>query len=407
VTARRLKICLISEEFPPDTGWGGIGSYSRDVARGLIQLGHRVHVVARGWGDEKTIEDIDGVQVHRVTVPEPSWRGGSWLVNMRFPESRQVLVWSAQASRAVAKIQAIEGLDVIESPEYHAQGLVSSIRHRATPMVVRLHTPAFVCRKVNGISSAANRCDTLLSERAENWAALRAALLTSPSRALANDVAKGWQIPASGMRIIPNPIDEERFRPNGSSQQPTVLFVGRLERRKGVETLITAWPSIRAAIPEARAKLVGADHASGPDGSSMKAHLQGILKTHGIVDDSVSFTPQVDRSALPEVYGSSQLCVIPSLYENFPYTCLEAMACGCAVVASRVGGIPEILENGASGILIAPNDPTALAEAVVRLLRSTSLREKLATAARETIEQKFSRRVVCAQMANAYAELVG
>jgi len=83
------------------------------------------------------------------------------------------------------------------------------------------------------------------------------------------------------------------------------------------------------------------------------------------------------------------------------------MACRCAVVASRVGGIPEIVQDEVSGLLVSPNDPTALAAAIVRLLRSPLLRQKLGAAARQSIEQKFSRRVVCARIADTYAELIG
>jgi glycosyltransferase involved in cell wall biosynthesis len=138
----------------------------------------------------------------------------------------------------------------------------------------------------------------------------------------------------------------------------------------------------------------------------MKAHLRQQLKLGGATDESVSFVSQVDRSALPKIYGSSQICAIPSLYENFPYTCLEAMACGCAVVASRVGGIPEIVEDEVNGLLVPPNDRAALSAAIIRLLRAPALRQQLGAEARRSIEQKFSRRVVCAQIANAYAELV-
>src|SRR5207248_11476409 len=161
--------------------------------------------------------------------------------------------------------------------EYHGQELGSSFRHHATPMVVRLHTPAFVCRQLNGLASGAGGYDTVLSEQAESWKARRATLLTSPSSALARKVARQWRLDGSAMRVIPNPVDEELFHANGSPRPPKVLFVGRLERRKGVQTLIEAWPAIHAAVPDARAMLVGADHASGPNGGSMKAHLQQSL----------------------------------------------------------------------------------------------------------------------------------
>jgi glycosyltransferase involved in cell wall biosynthesis len=403
---RRLNICLISEEFPPETGWGGIGSYSFIVARGLAALGHRVHVIARCWGVRR-LEQIDGVQLHRIPIPEPSWRRGTWFINIRFPESRQVLLWSLQASRAVEEIHAREELDLVESPEYHAQGLMTSLRQDRTPLVIRLHTPAFLCRRINGVGFGGSRLDTLLSERAEQWTARRARMITSPSRALADDVAREWTMRPNALQIIPNPIDEELFRPleHLNGYEPKVLFVGRLERRKGVQTLINAWPDVNRAVPAARLVLVGNDHESGPDGGSMKAHLLACLKEAGVAQESVRFVGGVDRNRLPEIYNSAQVCVVPSLYENFPYTCLEAMACGCAVVASRVGGIREIIEDQANGLLVPAQDRASLAAAIVSVLRSASLRNELGRRARQTVVDRFSRAVVCSQTARAYAEL--
>jgi glycosyltransferase involved in cell wall biosynthesis len=405
----RLRICLISEELPPETGWGGIGSYSWHIARGLAEAGHRVHVVARCW-EGRRLEQIDGVEVHRLPIPEPSWRRGTWWINGRFPESRQVFLWSAAVRRAVADIRAREGLDLIESPEFHAQGLLSSLGTDGPPMVVRLHTPAFMCRQLNGAGPGGSQCDTWLSEAAERWTARRAALITSPSRALAEDVARRWRIGPDTVRVVPNPIDEREFVPRSwsSSAEPLVLYVGRLERRKGVETLIAAWPQVHAALPHARASFVGADHPSGPGGESMRAHLMQRLDSFAVPGHSVSFTGAVDRSALPAIYAAARVCVVPSLYENLPYTCLEAMACGRAVVASRVGGIPEIVTHGVDGLLVEAGSASALAGAIISLLQDEPLRRRLGARARQTVCERFSRRATLDQTVAAYrATLVG
>lgn len=137
----------------------------------------------------------------------------------------------------------------------------------------------------------------------------------------------------------------------------------------------------------------------------MKAHLKARLAAMGVPDEVVEFSGPKDRAELPAIYRWAGVCVVPSLYENFPYTCLEAMACGAAVVATRVGGIPEIVTDQADGVLVRPNDPEALAGAVVRILRDTNTRERLRHEARQTVLRRFSCRAVCGQMAVLYADL--
>jgi glycosyltransferase involved in cell wall biosynthesis len=97
---------------------------------------------------------------------------------------------------------------------------------------------------------------------------------------------------------------------------------------------------------------------------------------------------------------------VPSLYENFPYTCLEAMACGCAVIASAVGGIPEIITNEVDGVLVPPGSPEALAGAILRLLSDPMLRRRLGERARATISARFNREAICAQTVQAYRAVV-
>jgi glycosyltransferase involved in cell wall biosynthesis len=404
--ARALSVCLISEEYPPETGWGGIGTYAYNLARGLVELGHRVHVIARGWGED-TVEDDNGVRVHRVAVPEPSWRWGTYFVNLRFFETRGVLLWSRRVAGLIDRLCAKEPFDVIETPEYHAQGLFAALGRGRPPVVVKLHTPAFLCRQINGVGVGGSAWDTAISERLEHWLARRARLVTSPSRRLATDVAAHWRLRPSAVRVIPNPIDEEMFCPDGpAADNRTILYVGRIERRKGVETLIDALPEILRSVPNARLRLVGKDHPSGPGGSSLSDHLRQRLRDSGVPAGAVEFAGPVDRTELPHTYRGAAVCVVPSLYENFPYTCLEAMACGSAVVASAVGGIPEIVTDLSDGLLVPPTRPDALAGAAIQILTDGGLRRRLGSQARATVTGRFSRQVVCARTADAYRSLV-
>ena len=402
---RPLGVCLISEEMPPETGWGGIGTYTHILASGLAGLGHRVNVIARTWEGDRVCE-VNGFFVHRIRVPEPLWRRGSYFWNLRFPESRDILFWNLRVSKILQQIHDRETIDVIETPEYRAQALLSTFRLPKAPLVVKLHTPAVLCRTINGASPGGSRADTCLSEWAEQALVRRANLITSPSRCLAADVARRWGLESARIRVIPNPIDEQMFCPVGPpGSSADVLYVGRLERRKGVETLIDAVPRVLGRVAGARFRLVGRDHPSGPRGESMVCCLSRRLGKSRITGGVVDFTKPVPRTELPGLYRSAAVCVVPSLYENFPYTCLEAMACGCAVVASRTGGIPEILADGVDGLLVPPGDALALSEAIARLLKDPKFRLALGRRARQTVCERFGRQVIGGRTADAYAEL--
>jgi glycogen synthase len=400
----RLKVCLISEEYPPETAWGGIGTYTYNLATGLAEQGHEVQVIARGW-EQDSIQENGPLRIHRLFIPEPSWRWGTTRLSLKFYETRQILLWNLRVRRRVRQILDSDGLDVVECPEYHAQGLALALGRRRVPMVVKLHTPAFLCRNINETSRS---LDNRISEYLEHRLARQAALITSPSRKLAEDVCRRWRLDGRAIRIIPNPIDDELFCPplETKREPASLLFVGRLERRKGVETLIQALPFVRSRHLDARLRLVGKDHRSGPDGSWMGEHLRRRLRNERVPEEAVEYAGAVDRTRLPAIYGRAAICVVPSLYENFPYTCLEAMACGCTVIASAVGGIPEIITHGVDGWLVSPESPQALADAIDILLSSPELGRKLGDQARATIHRRFSRQAVCNQTVEVYRSML-
>src|SRR6185436_8573895 len=105
-------------------------------------------------------------------------------------------------------------------------------------------------------------------------------------------------------------------------------------------------------------------------------------------------------------YRDATVCVVPSLWEGFGYVAAEAMACGAAVVASRVGGLAEVVEDGKSGILVAPGNAGELAAGIVSLIRDAARRFAIASAARQRIVENFSSPVVATQVADLYGRLV-
>jgi glycosyltransferase involved in cell wall biosynthesis len=199
--------------------------------------------------------------------------------------------------------------------------------------------------------------------------------------------------------VVPNPVDEQRFSPGPECGEAggTIIVVGRLERAKGQDLLVEALPSIRRAAPEATLLLVG-------DDGGVAAQLERRAVALG-VRDAVTFAGAHPRVQLPPLYRSAAVCVVPSRFESFPYSALEAMACGRAVVAARVGGLPEVVEHERSGILIDPEDPAALGAAITRLLLDATERRRLGTAARERVLSVFAARRVAAAMVEHYDEV--
>jgi glycosyltransferase involved in cell wall biosynthesis len=387
-----VRIALVADE---DPDWGGIGTYTGVLGRALGELGHDVHLVLRGWEHDGE-EELDGLAVHRVTVPEPSWRRGTVAGMSRIYTARASVVFSARVARRVAEIAP----DVVEAPEFHAAGLVAGLRDRVRPgapvVLARLHAPSFVTA-----SLAAERpdLDLRLVELAEAASVLCARRVSSPSEALARLVQRRWRLPAGRVRVVPNPIDEDLFAPGGEelAVPGSILVVGRVERAKGQDLLLEALPAIREAVPEAHIRLIGADGGTA-------TRLLDRARELGL-PEAIAIEGARARRELPLAYRSAAVCVVPSRFEAFPYTCLEAMACGRAVVAARVGGLPEVLSDGEDGLLVPPEDRAALAGAVRRLLLDGAERRLLGTAARARVLAAFAARTVAARMAELYAEV--
>jgi len=402
VTRAPLRIALVADE---DPGWGGIGTYTGELARGLTAEGHRVELVLRGW-QEDTVDVLDGLSVHRVTVPPPAWRRGTVAVLSRVHVARESLVFSARVAQRLGCLRRAGRLDVVEAPEFHAPGLAAAVSRGAAgrgPVVVtRLHTPGFLTERLAGERRTA---DSRLVEGLERAAVRSATLVTSPSAAVAAAVARRWGIPRRPTRVIPNPIDADRFAPARTPSDPaTLLIVGRIEHNKGQDVAVEALPLIRRTVPDARLLLAGADSELAGAGGSALAALRRRTRALGLPENALAATGAVDRSELPALYARGSVCLVPSRFEAFGYTCLEAMACGRAVVASATGGLPEIVSAGRDGLLTRPADAVALARAVVALLSDADLRRRLGDAARATVEERFATPVIARGMTALYAD---
>lgn len=188
-------------------------------------------------------------------------------------------------------------------------------------------------------------------------------------------------------RIIPNGIDFERFaNPNlqpierFNDGRPNILFVGRLDKRKGFRHLIRAFPHIKREIPDARLIVVGAFD------DKDKAPFIRYARTHRL--RSIHFVGYVSRELLPRYYRTAHLFCAPSTgFESFGIVLLEAMAAGLPIVASDIAGYRQVLTDGKEGRLVPPEDPEAIARAAFELLSKPDLRRQMAAQGRVTAAQ--------------------
>ncbi len=398
-----MRICLISREYPPDTGWGGIATFSRHLAHGLTELGHDVVVVCLAKDDDKVVDD-QGVSVHRVN---PSILPGDLgTVSLCMPYSRYVLRTTLALWRKFFQLHASKPFDVVDTPELLAEGLYPAIT-RIAPLVIRLYTPhsKFISEQLHSVNGAS--FDHQFVAMLERVAMLSADVLTSPSEDLADFVACDLNYPRHKIHIVRNPIDPAEFSPDGpvalqKDDRLKVLFVGRLEERKGISYLIDAVPEVLREFPKTHFVVIGDDTNNAASGQhSVLFELKASLKRHG-ASDSVTFIPRVPLSALPDYYRSADICVVPSVYDNSPYTCLEAMACGKPVIGTSGGGTREYVLHGESGIIVPPKDSLALARAIKSLLAEPGERLTLATNARRAVLDRFQRKRIAEQTLELY-----
>lgn len=399
-----MNLCYLCREYPPAPRTGGIGSSTRDLARALVAQGHRVHVVAPARNGPETLQD-EGVLVHRVPVSRWQFPGIARLGG----QSLDRLGWSWAAARAVARLDRAEGLDAVEAPDFTAEGVLAACR-TAPPVVVRLHTPLGLVRRLNGTPLS---LDCRCTVRLERAALRRAAAVTAPSRAMARAcAAAGYGKAAASARIIPYGVDTDLFSPasagrsdeRSDGRDPLVLFVGRLETRKGIGDLAQALPMIAERVPEARFAFVGADTQTAPGGGSWQSYLRARARAAGI-EGRLHLEGFVPRAELPGWYRAASVVVAPSPFENLALVFLEALACGRPLVGCAAGAFPEAVCDGREGRAVPPHAPEALAHAVVDILSDPEAAAAMGRRARRRALEAFDWKRVAAQSAELYAEV--
>jgi phosphatidylinositol alpha-1,6-mannosyltransferase len=369
-----MRIALVSQEYPPETSKGGIGTQTWIKARGLAALGHQVEVISRSPSDEAT-ERTEG-PVHLTRVP------GLGARLELHTELADWITYSGEVAAAVARLHRATPFDVVDFPEWGCEGYVHLLNRSAwnrVPTVIHLHGPLVMFAHTMGwpaLDSEFYRTGTQM----EGTCLRLADAVFSSSQCSADWCAKHYGLDRARIPVLHTGVDTRHFspQPGGKAARPTIVFVGRLSRNKGVVQLLRVACALAKEIPGLRLRVIG----RGED--AVVQEMQELAKSGP--SDLLELAGPKSRAELPAELSAAHVFAAPSFYEGGPgFVYLEAMACGLPVIACQGSGAAEAIVDGQTGLLVPSADDAALMDALRRLLTDPSLRERLGRAGREHV----------------------
>ncbi len=416
MSTRPLRIAFVA--YRGNMRCGGQGVYLWFLARELARLGHRVDVfVGPPYPDEMpfaaSVQRLENQMYwggwfsknRRAMLPEPFHRvfeplqfyelAASWLGFLPEP-----FAFSVRALRALSeRLRAGERWDVVHDVQCLGWGLLG-LRALGLPLVTTVHHPLTVDRRSSFLRDRSFRealgTMTFYPVAMQGAVARRVDALFTSSRVSARRIERDFAVAPERIHMVANGVDTELFCPDPGVERSEheILCVGRAsDPNKGVATLVEA---IARLERPARLVLVDDDH---PDNEALKrARALGIA-------DRVEIVGRVSVARLVGLYRRAARVAVPSLYEGFGLPAAEAMACGTPVVATSAGALPELIEEGGGGLLVAPGSAEALAHGIALLLAQPSARAELGALGRKGVLAAYAWPRVAERTAEVYAEL--
>jgi glycosyltransferase involved in cell wall biosynthesis len=372
IAGKQLHICVATQQIGQVVS--GVGLHARNLVDRLVADGHRVCVVAphdqRQTGTQPY--EFIGVATPRFRDTQARWLSLSWSFARALPALRRQygfdIVYFTDARESLFCRSDVPLVGTVNDT-YAAE-----VR---SPFYYRRHYSDWLLRW--GYYRFVHRCERLSLPR------LHAVIANS--RYTARAVAATYPVRSDRLHLCyQQSIETERYAPARAlrasirAHPPRVRFVGGNMQRKGLPTLIRAAPRVLAALPETEFWVVGHD--------TVRPRMQALCCDQG-VERRFQFWGLRSQAELQQLYAQADVFAMPSLTEAFGAVFLEAMAAGVTVLGTRVGGIPEIIEDGRNGLLVSPDDPADLGQAIIRALQDSGLRDQLRHAGLETA-RRFS-----------------
>jgi glycogen synthase len=384
---------MLSWEYPPRVV-GGLGRHAAALARNLVAQGHEVSVVTRDHPDQPAPaeEVLEGVHVVRVSEAPPV---------IPFTDLVPwVLAFNNRALATATRLAHAHEFDVIHAHDwlvaYAAAGLKEAFD---LPLVATVHATEYG-RHQGWLPGPMNK----LIHQVEWWLTYEARRVITCSQYMRDQVQDIFQLPEDKVDVVPNgvavrdfalPADEvAAFRRTlVGPRTRMVLFAGRLEYEKGVQTVLEALQQVRAAVGPVKFFIAGI----GTYSDELRRRVRELgLRRH------VHFTGFLEDHELRLHYAAADVAVAPSIYEPFGLVAVEAMACGTPVVAGDTGGLREIVSGG-HGLSFTPQDADHLAETLVQVLTDPHLADQLVARATRRLHDRYEWSSVAASTVDVYA----
>lgn len=400
-----MKVAIVTPEFLPN--WGGIGTYAAQLAKHLPS-DFDVHIISlsREKKNEKT-ETLPGI-TDRIALHTLGKARDTFLYNSQF---------QVNLLRNFKSLHTKHHFDLLHANHAQMPDIFLKLLGEVVPSITTVHTTIISQR------AGTKRADLGLRnvERSEKMTYLLFPALSMAEREylsrchniifVSEYIRKLFERtfgPPEHSRIIHNGVDTSVFKPRSREEclehfpildglDNIILFSGRLIALKGLDTAIAAFSRI---LRDFDAHLVMA-------GVGNFDPWRRMLQENGVPESRYVFLRQVPYHEMPYLYPLASTFILPSYSESFPMTILEAMSSGLAVVASRVGGIPEMIGDQRDGILFEPGNPLALAEGVMRILSDRVLADRIGKSARNRALDEFSAVRMAATTSEAYREVAG
>jgi alpha-maltose-1-phosphate synthase len=377
----KLRVALLTREYPPEV-YGGAGVHVTYLARELAPL---VDLTVHCQG-----ADRPGAVAHR---PWDQLAGAN--------QALQVISTDLSMTAGVATAQLVHSHTWYANLAGHLAAMLYGIPHVMTMHSLEALRP-WKAEQLGGGYQLSTWC--------ERTSAASAAAVLAVSDGMRADILAAYpEISPERIRVIRNGIDTTEYQPDPQTQvldrygvdlaRPYVIFVGRITRQKGVPVLLRAASGL---VAEAQLVLC----AGQADTAELEAEVTELVDGLRATRSGVLWIPEMlPKPDVIQLLTHAAVFACPSIYEPLGIVNLEAMACATAVVGSRTGGIPEVVADGQTGLLVPPGDPEALADALNALLRDPDRARAMGLAGRKRAVAEFGWAAIAAQTVNLYAEL--
>ncbi|MEJ2125962.1 MAG: glycosyltransferase family 4 protein [Candidatus Bathyarchaeota archaeon] len=386
-----MKIGTLTWEYPPRVV-GGIARHCEGLAKALVNQNHDVHLFTLDFPGALEYEKKDGIKVYRASTELGHPNFLTW-----------VLMFNHFLSKRMADVTKTVDFDVMHVHDWLAAFSGISFKHYLKkPIILTMHSTEV--GRAQGLHSP----DSFSINGIEWWATYEADRVIVCSHSMKDEICNHFNLPREKVDIIPNAIDASKYDvpvDRGAVRQrygvgwgeKLILCVGRLVPQKGVEYFIRAIPLIAKKYPEAKFIIVG-------EGWSRDL-LEEEARASGHAN-KITFTGFASDKQVIELMTSADTLVVPSIYEPFGIVALEGMATGVPVVASRVGGLAEVIDHDKTGIFVYPRSPESLAWGIDKVLSDPDNAKMLTKNAKEKLHKAYSWEAVAMKTVEVYKKVV-